>query len=68
MEKTTAQTKYDNIGHFWFAYMANIKLNQRFSLWNDLQVLPQLYVLTRHRVTYTFNEKVSLTAGFAFQF
>jgi hypothetical protein len=49
----------------WFGYMSTTKLNNRYSLWNDIHFVTQGFFIARTGFTRNF-ENASFTAGYAF--
>ncbi len=59
------QAQDTHTNEFWTGYITDIKLNERISLWNDLQYASQVFVLSRHGVTYHVDSRFTVTAGYA---
>lgn len=52
----------------WIGYMTSVKLNERFSLWNDFHFATSNFLIGRHGVSYHFNRQVTATGGYAWLF
>lgn len=52
----------------WVGYMTSLKLNDKFSLWNDFHLATDNFLIGRHGVTYHFNKQVTATGGYAWLF
>jgi hypothetical protein len=49
----------------WSALFMNIKLNDKYAVWNDFHFVPNSFFIARHGLTRQLNEKVTVTAGYA---
>lgn len=49
----------------WIGYMTSGKINDHFSLWNDVHYASENFVLFRHGITYKLGKNVSATGGYA---
>jgi hypothetical protein len=53
--------RYEN----WGGYIGTIKLNEKWSIWNDLHYVPSVFGVWRTGVTHSFPSKLSVTGGYA---
>lgn len=61
-----AQTKNnENVFQGWFSYITNTRINQKYSLWNDVHYNPTAFLVLRTGITRQINENVSFTLGYA---
>jgi hypothetical protein len=55
------EIKYEN----WGGYIGTIKLNEKWSVWNDAHYVPSVFFAWRGGMTYNFPFKLSVTGGYA---
>lgn len=54
-----------NEEQIWLGYMTSVKLNNHFSVWNDVHLATDNFFLARHGLTYHASKQVAITGGFA---
>lgn len=57
-----------HVGQAWIGYMTSVRLNNRFSLWNDFHLATDNFFIGRHGLTVHLNRQVTLTGGYAWLF
>jgi hypothetical protein len=50
----------------WGGYISTLKINERWSGWNDVHYVPSVFAAWRTGVTYSFPSKFSVTGGYAY--
>lgn len=50
----------------WGGYISSVKLNDRFSLWNDFHYVTDAFFASRHGITYNAHKFLGISAGYAF--
>jgi hypothetical protein len=49
----------------WTAFFRNIKIDDKYTLWNDFHFVPNSFFISRHGISRQINEKIAITAGYA---
>lgn len=50
----------------WGGYITSIKINERWSVWNDFHYVPTAFWANRHGMTYRLGNGAQVTGGYAF--
>jgi hypothetical protein len=50
---------------FWAAYIFPMRISERFSIWNDVHVVPNSFFIDRHGLSYHINSNNAVTLGYA---
>lgn len=67
LHQSNAQTTINQEHQVWAGYMTNVRVSDKWSIWNDTHWVPDLFFLLRTGVTYHFGGKfnVNTTTGYA---
>jgi hypothetical protein len=57
--------KITHNNEIWAGYISSCRFNDKFSLWNDMHVVPQSFFAYRNGLTYSINKTFDVTAGYA---
>jgi hypothetical protein len=61
-----AVRKFSFSQEIWTGIITNTKINQRFSIWNDVHVIPQAFFIYRTGLGIELHQKLQFTGGYAF--
>jgi hypothetical protein len=64
-KNSLAQRTVNNSSQLWGGYIHSLRLNNNYSVWNDLHYVPESFFILRHGFTYHASKEVSVTAGYA---
>ena len=64
----SGQKKISHKDQLWVGYMTSARLSERYSLWNDVHIVPGSFAIARTGLTRTVFQGGSLTGGYAFLF
>lgn len=55
----------DRIDESWIGFITAIDLNERWGIWNDFHVVPDLFFIHRHGLNYQATKNLRVSGGYA---
>lgn len=62
---SSAQRKVTSQNQIWLGYLTTTQLNQKYSLWNDIHLVPSVFFLLRTGITRDM-KPLNVTVGYAY--
>jgi hypothetical protein len=61
-----AQEKINSTStQIWGGYINSLRLNDKYSLWNDIHYVPESFIIVRHGISAHLTDQIIVTAGYA---
>jgi len=62
---STAKAQVADIEEVWIGFITTIDVNEKWGIWNDFHLVPNLFFIHRHGINYKPIPNLRITAGYA---
>lgn len=61
----TSKAQVADIEEVWLGFMTSVDVNERWGIWNDFHLVPNLFFIHRHGINYKPTRNLRITVGYA---